>query len=73
MVWIFSITLTKEVDFNQASPSYEVAMGISQGKEKKPWCSYLAAKYLSNGKNGLTNPPLKYPASRKVLFGTERL
>jgi hypothetical protein len=34
MVWIFSITLTKEVDFNQASPSYEVAMGISQGKEK---------------------------------------
>ena len=34
MVWIFSITLTKEVDFNQASPSYEVAMGISKGKEK---------------------------------------
>ena len=42
-------------------------------KEKKPWCFYFAAKYLSNGKNGLTNPPLKYPASRKVLFGTERL
>ena len=36
MVWIFSITLTKEVDFNQASPSYEVevAMEISKGKEK---------------------------------------
>lgn len=30
-------------------------------EKKKPWCSYLAAKYLSNGKNGLTNPPLKYP------------
>ncbi|KAM7460134.1 hypothetical protein LguiA_035870 [Lonicera macranthoides] len=42
-------------------------------EKKKPWCSYLAAKYLSNGKNGLTNPPLKYPASRKVLFDTERL
>ena len=40
-------------------------------ENKKPWCSYLAAKYLSNDKNGLTNPPLKYPA--KVLFGTERL
>ena len=26
----------------------------------KPWCSYLAAKYLSNGKDH--NPPLKYPA-----------
>ena len=75
MVFPFSITLTKEVDFNQASPSYEVAMEISKGKkkEKKPWCFYFAAKYLSNGKNGLTNPPLKYPASRKVLFGTERL
>lgn len=35
MVWIFSITLTKEVDFNQASPSYEVAMEISKGKKKK--------------------------------------
>lgn len=34
MVWIFSITLTKEVDFNQVSPSYEVAMEISKGKEK---------------------------------------
>ena len=34
LVWIFSITLTKEVDFNQASPSYEVAMEISKGKEK---------------------------------------
>lgn len=34
MVWILSITLTKEVDFNQASPSYEVAMEISKGKEK---------------------------------------
>ena len=34
MVWIFSITLTKKVDFNQASPSYEVAMEISKGKEK---------------------------------------
>lgn len=34
MVWIFSITLTKEVDFNQVSPSYEVAMDISKGKEK---------------------------------------
>lgn len=42
-------------------------------ENKKPRCSYLAAKYLSNGKNGLTNPPLKYPASRKVLFDTERL
>jgi len=31
-------------------------------EKKKPWCSYLAAKCLSNGKNGLTNPPLKYPA-----------
>ena len=72
MVLIYSITLTKEVDFNQASPSYEVAMDISKGK-KKPGCSYLAAKYLSNDKNGLTNPPLKYPASRKVFFGTERL
>lgn len=35
MVWIFSITLTKEVDFNQVSPSYEVAMDISKGKEKR--------------------------------------
>lgn len=34
MVWILSITLTKEVDFNQVSPSYEVAMEISKGKEK---------------------------------------
>ena len=34
LVWIFSITFTKEVDFNQASPSYEVAMEISKGKEK---------------------------------------
>lgn len=34
MVWIFSITLTKKVDFNQVSPSYEVAMEISKGKEK---------------------------------------
>ena len=41
-------------------------------EKKKPWCSYLAAKYLSNDKNGLPNPPLKYPASRKVLFGTEK-
>lgn len=32
MVWIFSITFSKEVDFNQASPSYEVAMEISKGK-----------------------------------------
>lgn len=32
--FLFSITLTKEVDFNQASPSYEVAMEISKGKEK---------------------------------------
>ena len=29
---IFSITFSKEVDFNQASPSYEVAMEISKGK-----------------------------------------
>lgn len=42
-------------------------------EKRKPWCSYLAAKYLSNGKNGLTNPPLKYPASRKVLFDRARL
>lgn len=34
MVWIFSITLTKEVDFNQGSHSYEVAMDISKRKEK---------------------------------------
>lgn len=34
MVLIYSITLTKEVDFNQVSPSYEVAMEISKGKEK---------------------------------------
>lgn len=34
MVWIFLITLTKEVDFNQVSPSYEVAMAIPKGKEK---------------------------------------
>ena len=32
MVFIFSITLTKEVDFTQASPSYEGAMEISKGK-----------------------------------------
>lgn len=32
MVWICLITLTKEVDFNQVSLSYEVA--ISKGKEK---------------------------------------
>ena len=30
----FSITLMKKVDFDQASPSYEVAMEISKGKEK---------------------------------------
>ena len=30
----FPITLTKKVDFSQASPSYEVAMEISKGKEK---------------------------------------
>ncbi|PPD66597.1 hypothetical protein GOBAR_AA20434 [Gossypium barbadense] len=35
-------------------------------EKKKPWCSYFAAKYLSNGKNGLTNPPKKYPASRRI-------
>lgn len=34
MVWIFLITLTKEVDFNQVSLSYEVAMAIPKGKEK---------------------------------------
>ena len=68
MVWTFSITLTKEVDFNQASPSYEVAMEISKGKEKAMvLIFYFAAKYLSNGKNGLTNPPKKYPASRYYL------
>lgn len=32
MVWIFLITFTKEVDFNQVSLSYEVAMAISKGK-----------------------------------------
>ena len=32
--FFFSITLTEKVDFNQASPSYEVAMEISKGKEK---------------------------------------
>jgi hypothetical protein len=32
MIWVFSITLT-EVDFNQVSPSYEVAIEISKGKE----------------------------------------
>lgn len=32
MVWIFLITLTKEVDFKQVSLSYEVAMAISKGK-----------------------------------------
>jgi len=31
---IFSITFTKEVDFNQASPYYEVAMEIEKGKEQ---------------------------------------
>ena len=35
MVWIFSITLTKEVDFNQVSPSYEVAMDISKERKRK--------------------------------------
>ena len=46
----------------------------SSPKEKKrPWCSYLAAKYLSYAKNKLTNSCLKYPTSRKVLFGTEGL
>ena len=35
MVWIFSITLTKMVDFNQAALlTYEVAMEISKGIEK---------------------------------------
>ena len=42
-------------------------------EKKKALCLYLASKYLSHGKNKLTNPHLKYPASRKVLFGTERL
>ena len=73
MVWIFSITLTKEVDFNQASPSYEVAMGISQGKEKSHGAHIWLLSTSSHGKNRLTNLRLKYPASRKVLFGTERL
>ena len=34
MVWIFSITLTKKVDFDQVNPSYEVAMEIPEGNEK---------------------------------------
>ena len=42
-------------------------------ENKKPWCSYLVAKYLSHGKNKLTKPHLKYLASRKVLFGTKGL
>ena len=72
MVWIFSITLTKKDDFNQVIPSYEVAIEFSKGKEKT-WYSNLAAKHLSHAKNKLTNSRLKYPTSRKVLFGTERL
>ena len=72
MVWIFSIILTKKVDFNQASPFLKWLWRFLKEK-KKAWCSYLAAKYLSQGKNKLTNPHLKYPTSRKVLFGIERL
>ena len=60
------------MDFNQVIPSYEVATEFSKGKEKT-WYSNLAAKYLSHAKNKLTNSHLKYPTSRKVLFGTERL
>ena len=60
------------MDFNQVIPSYEVAIEFSKGKEKT-WYSNLAAKYLSHAKNKLTNSRLKYPTSRKVLFGTERL
>ena len=47
-------------------------MEFSKGKEKT-WYSNLVAKYLSHVKNKLTNSRLKYPTSRKVLFGTERL
>jgi hypothetical protein len=37
-------------------------------EEKKPWCLYLATKYLSNGKNRLTNPRLKYPVYKLLWF-----
>lgn len=62
------------MDFNQASPSYEVAMEISKGKEKAIRIPHLWLLSTSPmAKMDWPTQPLKYPASGKVLFGTERL